>query len=414
VAALVCAIAFGPHFHPLLPVCILLALALGTWHGVGLLWSFFQRPLSERTRIYTWTLLAPEIHRSGFAEQESAFLAGLASQAETDGMVGLRGQALPPLLHRLEEAVALGTVPGAHLAVMQRLLVADAVAAGADPIPLVVDQISLCFDGKLPLRYADELLNGWETRWWTVGNLNRFRVLLCDRAYEIGYEVRNLLDVGQTVPSLAEVLRTNHPNDLAALRLLWSQRASMPWERCGSARNVFDLARYPDSASLLGRFPDLLLFQEEPDWPPVCEGDSVEYAPVRILLSSRGIICQQTLFVHLPRQVEMKTHMRNWELTIDTQRFRSRAPLDQLEKRLDRWFRFAFLDFMPKISQVYRWQSPDRTTLFRAWGAQACSECQRYFIPRVGQLGIAQREDGPVAQLVEGHVTRAGSVSDAR
>ena len=414
VAALACALCLGQHFHPLLAVSGLLALALGTWYLVGLLWPFCRRPLNERTRIYTWTLLAPEVHRSGFAEQESAFLAGLAAQAETDGMVGLRSKALPPLLHRLEEAVALGSVPGAHLAVMQRLLVADAVAAGADPIPLVVDQIALCFDGKLPLRYAEELLKGWETRWWTVGNLNRFRVLLCDRAYEIGYEVRNLLDVGQTVPSLAEVLRTNQPNDLAALRLLWSQRASVPWERCGSVRTVFDLALYPDSVALLGRFPDLLLFQEEPDWPPVREGNSEDYAPIRILLSSRGIVCQHTLFENLPRQVEMKTHMRNWELTIDTQRFRSRGPLDQLEKRLDRWFRFAFLDFMPRVSQVYGWQSPDRTTLFRAWGAQACGECQRYFIPRIGQLGIAQREDAPVAQVVEGNAIRAGSVGDGR
>ena len=72
----------------------------------------------------------------------------------------------------------------------------------------------------------------------------------------------------------------------------------------------------------------------------------------------------------------------------------------QLETRLERWFRWAFLDFLPLVAGVQSWQPPDRTTLFRAWGARACPECQRYFLPRIGALGVAQREDAPVAQIV--------------
>ena len=78
----------------------------------------------------------------------------------------------------------------------------------------------------------------------------------------------------------------------------------------------------------------------------------------------------------------------------------SRSVLDKLELRLETWLRWTFLDFMPQVTQVHHWQAPDRTTLFRAWGARECPECQRYFLPRVGKFGIAQREDAPVAQIV--------------
>src|SRR5207302_215906 len=103
---------------------------------------------------------------------------GLARHSLKDGLGELRAPLLPPLVEHLEKAVVEGAVPAAHLAAVRRLLVADAVAAGTDPIPLVVEQIVLCFEGKLPLLYAEHLLDGWESSWWTRGNLNRLRVLL--------------------------------------------------------------------------------------------------------------------------------------------------------------------------------------------------------------------------------------------
>ena len=67
-------------------------------------------------------------------------------------------------------------------------------------------------------------LANWEPAWWTEGNVARLRILLCDRAFEAGFEVRNLLDAGRNSPGLADVLHTGDPHRLATLRLLWSLR----------------------------------------------------------------------------------------------------------------------------------------------------------------------------------------------
>jgi hypothetical protein len=348
-----------------------------------------------------WALLVPQLHENGFSVTDSAFLAGLARASLREaGTRELRGEVLPPLREQLEKAVGDGTAPPSHLAAVQRLLITDAVAEGADPVALVVEQLTLCFEGKLPMLYAERLLDGWESPWWTKGNLNRLRVLLCDRAFEAGYEVRNLLDVGQTVPSLAAVLRTGEPHELAALRLLWRMRTDLPWQRFGAVRTAFELAEEPRWAALFGEVNDLLLYQEEPDWPHITEGGMDDPAPVRILLCARGVMCQRSLFTSRPRLVEMKTAWRSCELMMDEKLFWSRSVLDKLQTRLEGWLRWTFLDFMLQVNQVQSWQTPDRTTLFRAWGARACPECQRYFLPRLGRLGVAQREDAPVAQIV--------------
>jgi hypothetical protein len=388
----------------LTPVLALLVSAGLAWGTIQFLWRGLE-PAADRVRRYAWTHLVPQLHQDGFVLEDSAFLAGLARLSERDGeseeqVRELRAGLLPPLIKQLQEAVGAGTAPPAHLAAVQRLLVADAVAEEEDPIPLVVDQLALCFEGKLPLLYAERLLDGWESTWWTPGNLARLRVLLCDRAFEVGYEVRNLVDAGQTVPSLGTVLQTDQPHALAALRLLWSQRAGVPWERCGSAQTVFDLALSPESADMLKNVPDLLLYQEEPDWPQVSDTGKANLAPVEVRFCVRGVYLQRILFTSMPRSVEVTKQWRNCELNLDDKRFWSRQPLDTLEKRMERWSRWAFLDFLPGVPGVQNWQSPDRTTLFRAWGARDCPECHKYFLPRVGALGVAQREDATVAQVV--------------
>ena len=42
----------------------------------------------------------------------------------------------------------------------------------------------------------------------------------------------------------------------------------------------------------------------------------------------------------------------------------------------------------------------DCAAILRAWGAIPCPECKRYLLPRVGEVGIAQDEAAPVAQIV--------------
>ena len=153
-----------------------------------------------RLVFHAWTRLAPRLHEPEFRREDAAFLAGLAPITPPGAFRQQRAPLLTALLKRTEDAVVAGLGPPGCLAALRRLMVEDAAAVGADPVPLVADQIARCFEGRLPLAYAEHLLAGWRSPWWTAGALVRLRVLLCDHAFEAGFEVSNLLDAGQTVP----------------------------------------------------------------------------------------------------------------------------------------------------------------------------------------------------------------------
>lgn len=386
--------AFGPivlGIKPLLPVLVLLLLALAVHVVTRRLWRP-RVPASGRARNYAWTLLAPRLHADGYRIDDSAFLAGLSLLSGEDGYAPLRASLLPDLVKRTENALLMGLAPPGHLAALRRLTIEDAVARGADPVPLVVDLLARCFEGRLSLQFAEHLLAGWQSRWWTIGDRIRLRVLLCDRAFEAGFEVRNLLDAGQTAPALGALLGTDNIANLAALRLLWSLRPTRPWDRCGDPLTVFDLAADPKQADLLGRFPDLLLWQAEPDWVVAAPGVT-DPKPAHILFCVRGVLLQGVLFTETPRIVEVNARWRYNDLVIGEQRFRSTGPLDLLALRMERWFRYVFSEFLPSLRQVEKWKAPDRMAILRAWGAVACPECRRQLLPRVAQVGIALEEE---------------------
>ncbi len=248
---------------------------------------------------------------------------------------------------------------------MRRLMVEDAAAVGADPIPLVADQLARCFEGRLPLIYAEHFLAGWRSRWWTKGNLVRLRVLVCDHAFEAGFEVSNLLDAGQTAPALGDVLGTDDPARLAALRLLWSQRPTRPWDHCGEARTVFDLAAESAQEELLDRRPDLLLYQRVPQWVIAAEDGAEPMREVEILFCAGGLWLQEVRFTAAPAAVEETHRAFGGELVLGKHRFRGAGDIDALARRMERWFRFAFGEFLPKTAEVRQWRSPERAAILR-------------------------------------------------
>jgi len=377
----------APRIKPLGPVVALLLAALVV-HLVTHWWWRPRVPADVRARNYAWTMLAPHLHENGYRLEDSAFLAGLARISLEDGYAPLRASLLPELVKRTETALAGGVAPAGHLAALRRLAIEDAVAQDADPVPLVVDLLTRCFEGRLSLGFAEHLLAQWRTSWWTAGNLARLRVLLCDRAFEAGFEVRNLLDAGRTAPALGAVLATADSSALAALRLLWSLRPTRPWDRCGDPWTVFDLAADPKRADLLGRYPDLLLWQEEREWLVAAPGDT-DPSTAHIFFCIRGVLLQGILFTETPRVVEVNARWRYSDLVLGEHRFRSPGQLDALTLRMERWFRYAFGEFLPALPNVEKWKAPDRMAILRAWGACSCPECQRPLLPRVGEVGIS-------------------------
>jgi hypothetical protein len=208
--------------------------------------------------------------------------------------------------------------------------------------------------------------------------------------------VCNLVDAGQTAPALGTVLDTKDPRDLAALRLLWSLRPTRPWDRCGPAETVYELADEPEYAEMLGDNPDLLLRQEDERCRLVADGTGDSMGPVEMLFRVSGIWLQGCRFTEPPRVVEVISKSLADELVMGPYHFRSHDHLDDLARCMERWFRYAFHEFLPSLPRVQTWQSPDREAILRAWGAVPCPECQRYLLARAGEVGIALDEAKPV------------------
>jgi hypothetical protein len=271
-------------------------------------------------------------------------------------------------------------------------MIADAASVGGDPIPLVVEQLAQCFEGKVPMAYAERLLADWEADWWSKENLARLRILLCDRAYEAGFEVQNLLDAGHSAPALAEVIKTDEVPGLASLRLLWSFRATQPWDRNGSASTAFEVAADATRTRLFGQYPDLLLWQGERAWQIVANGTQKQAAPCEICLCDRGVALQDVLYAQTPAKVEVSSNAEGFDLILGEHRFRSSADLDGLARRMERWFRYWFNEFMPMTKNVINWKPPDRAALMRTWGATPCPDCGKPVLARVGAVGLRADE----------------------
>ena len=186
---------------PVEPVRVCLRAALVGYLTTELYWWLQADPL-DRSVDFAWTRLVPYLCTGEVRAEVSTFLAGLALTTISHGRPETRRQELDRALDTIERAVAAGTAPLAHFAALQRLAVADAVATGNDPVLMVVDQVGPCFEGRLPLAFAQWLLAEWEGSWWTSGNLARLRVLLCDRAFEAGWELVDLLEARVCGPRL--------------------------------------------------------------------------------------------------------------------------------------------------------------------------------------------------------------------
>jgi hypothetical protein len=386
--ALGCAL-FWP-WRPAPVVVLLLALAGSARWAVALAWKF-QVSLRDRAQGYAWDVLAPALHAGGFSAEDGAFLAGLTRMSLRAGPVPEPGDALAGWLRQTEVQVTAKRCPPEQLSWLLRLQAEQAREDEKDALPGLVDVLGRCFAGQLPLAVAEHLLGCWEPEWWTAGLRARLRVLLCDRAFEVGFEIRTLLDAGRAFPALGEALGTDRPAELAALRLLWSLRPTRPWDgACGAGvLTAFELAALPWRADLFGRHPGLLLWQEDSDLKLSADSASGQMAPAVVLLTTAGVWLQGVLFPEPPRTFEVRLRSSGSQLICGAHTFRAAVDLEPLSRRLERWFRYAFHDFLPQVARVEAWRPPNRPALLESWGAVPCPECKRLMVARPGEMGIA-------------------------
>jgi len=114
-----------------------------------------------------------------------------------------------------------------------------------------------------------------------------------------------------------------------------------------------------------------------------------------ILLCAGGVWLQEVRFAEAPTVVEETHTSFGGQLALGKCRFRGAGEIDALARRMERWFRFAFKDFLPRTANVATWRSPERAAILRAWGAAPCPECGRPMLPRIGAIGVALDEAAP-------------------
>jgi hypothetical protein len=332
--------------------------------------------------------MLPRLAERGFVAPDAPFLAGLALVSLEQGRPEVRRPLLEKAMRFAANEVLQGREVG-PLAALKRLGVNDAVRAGSDPVPLVLEELDYCLKGKLPLAYGEALLTDWETDWWTTGNLARLKVLLCDRAFEAGFEVSDLIEIGQSYPAIGAVLQVATPNGLAQLRLLWSMRETKPWDRATEAATVFERAPRRDATRLFTLFPDMLLIHEHDGYKVVHAVRKEEPATLRIVTCGRGVALQEVLFERKPSVIEVSSRQAagHYEMRVGSETFRFSADASFVAERLERFFRFLFNEFLPKTGEVMSWRSPDFGAKLRARGAKPCPECKRPVLPRRG--GVA-------------------------
>jgi hypothetical protein len=374
----------------MVPVALLLWLAVLAFLFIRVRALFTGSP-ADRAIDHAWRLLVPRMHSNGFNRDEADFIAGLALASIGCGSGEERSAGLQGLLVQTDKAVTSGTASPGHLAALWRLAAADAAALGSDPVLAVARQISRALEGSLPLAFADRLLENWESHWWHGGNLARLRALICDRAFEAGFTVEDLVTVGRTAPPLGEVLQTDDREGLARLRLLWSIQAARPWTKVAAAQTVFELAGHPGLGTRpLEQRPDLLLLPTLPETGPERRFGSV------IEICTSGIRVGGTLLTEMPRGVEVRKKVGpgagGYELVVGPYKFWFRDDPEMLGWRLERWCRYFFEEFVPAVSRDHRTSEIAGRLALRQ--DVTCLECGHHFRGGIGEVGVPIPKSG--------------------
>jgi hypothetical protein len=374
-----------PPIWPVVGLCVVAALA--QW-----VLRFRTRRFVDadaRALTYAWSHLVPRLHDREFSIEDSAFLAGLALTTTAEGAISPDKETFQRHLEWTEKAALKGAGAMRHLGALWRLAIHWRASVGLDLGQMIAGQVQRCLEGPLSLEFVEGLLAEWEPRGWAEQKA-RVRVLVCERAFEAGFEIADLLEAGETSPSLGRLVGRD-AGALAQLRLLWSLRPSRPWDRFGSALTAFEVADQIDSVETLAVYPDLLLLAEVPALPSML-ANGEKSARAGVALCAGGVHFQDVVFTEFPRTIEVLARPSprgRYELVVGERRFHFGADPEPVAGQLERWLRYYFGEFRPQVQEVGKWPSPDLAAVLRARGSVTCAECRCVILPRPGELALS-------------------------
>jgi hypothetical protein len=337
-----------------------------------------ERP--DRVIDHAWRLLVPHLHADGFDMNDAEFAAGLAGSSSGRGDSAVREKPLQRLIRVTTHALRTGIALPKHLLALQSLAVMDAEANDEDPVRTTADAIGPWLTSPVPAP-AELLLTHDVIGSWTKGQRARLRVLLTARAFESGLGVWDLHALGHALPHLGRVLHHEDTDSLARLRMLWDQRPTRPWKRCGPAATVFELANYPMvGGQHLEAAPDLLLFQ------PLPSGGE----PIHLLACGRGLIVGGALIHEWPTSIDFVplplSKGGGYAMQFAGHAVQVHGDPAELVRKVTAWANYFFGEFLPWIGNVLA-QPGDRPTDRLPAFTMACPDCGKSFLARRGEVG---------------------------
>jgi uncharacterized C2H2 Zn-finger protein len=309
-------------------------------------------------------------------------VARLALASIDRGNPNIRSAALTKAIDDAEQAATLGAVFANALSPLWWLQFAD---DRDDPTPTLVARFRRCIEGELPLSAAAGLLEHWRRDRPGRADRARMRAMLCEQACESGLGVWDIVELGRAYPPLGSALVTDDVDGLARLCFVWEQRLIRPWQPCGPAATVFELARNAElSAQILETASDLLLYHRLP-----ALGDD---PPEALLLCGRGMVYREAVLYEPPGEVRVRT-CEEWrgggyEVRLGPHRLRFTDPPGPIVERLKAWSNFFLGEFLPRAEGVLKYRASDRLSVLLSPVVGRCPACAKAVIPLAGQIGV--------------------------
>lgn len=375
--AVVVALILPSPLH-LMAALILIAVALLCLALAGLRSHRPFDPLSRAVDL-AWTKLIPTL-RPGEA------IARFALASIDRGNPTTRAAALNKAIEEAEEAAALGAIPGEALAPLWWLKFVD---VDNDATAMIVDKVQRCLHSELPLSAAAGLLQYWRDSRPTRAERARVRAVLCEQAFEAGLGVWDIVELGRAYPAFGASLSTDDVDGLARLCFLWEQRLIRPWQKCGSAATVFELARNQElSAQIFEYASDLLLYCRIPG---PAGGPSEE-----LLLCGRGMVFRDAVLREPPTEVKIRA-CEEWrgggyEARFGQHRLRFNEPPGAVIDKLKNWSDFFLRDFLPQCEGVLKYRAGERLQSVLGPAIMRCPACSKNVIPLPGQVAVTANQ----------------------
>ena len=253
-AALAAAVAWGGGaWGPVAPVAALTAAALLTLGVVRRTWAVGGAP-PERLLRHAWTLLAPRLHENGFVARGLGVPGGagprhagrrLPAAARTPSR-------FPAQAHRRRPGRRAGAAgpprrPAPPHGRGRRRRRRRPRAAGRGPTRPLLRGPPAAGLRAAPARRMDRRLVD------ATATSSASAYCCATGRSRRGSRCATCSTPAARPRPWATVLGVGDPAGLAALRLLWSERPTRPWDHCGPTQTVFELAADPAHAELLGR-----------------------------------------------------------------------------------------------------------------------------------------------------------------